>query len=126
MIRNIRPFLSHFRMFAVPLCFACSATATNIAAASTASQVTLLEISLNPTIGNFVFIRISPVPALASCANNGYWQYSLNLSTSSMANQEYAALLAAQMAGKTVTISGTGTCNDFYNVESANALNVQS
>jgi len=126
MIRNSHPSMSHFRKLALALCFVCSATAANVAAASTASQVTILEISLNPTIGNYVFIRISPVPTLASCANNGYWQYTLNLNTLSLANQEYAASLAAQMAGKTVTISGTGTCTDFYNVESANALNVQS
>ena len=45
------------------------------------------------------------------------WNFTLSLDTAIGKNQ-YATLLTAFAAGKTVTLNGTGACSDWGNVES--------
>ena len=100
-------------------------SAFSVARASSVSAVTILEIAIDPAYANVVFIRVSPAPTgQPSCETSGYWNYVLNFSNS-LATQQYAALLAAEMSGKTVSITGTGACADYPNVESLRGLNVQ-
>lgn len=97
--------------------------AVGIARASTVSEVTVQEIAIDPAYANVVFIRVSPAPTgQPGCQTDGHWHYVLNFS-GSLAAQQYAAILSAEMSGKTVSI--TGACADYPNVESLRGLNVQ-
>lgn len=99
---------------------------SGLARASTVSDVTVMEIAIDPAYANVLFIRVSPAPSgQPSCETSGYWNYVLNFSNS-LATQQYAALLAAEMSGKTVSITGTGACADYRSVESLRGLNVQN
>lgn len=64
------------------------------------------------------FVLLDSQPALASCANNVAWTYVFRMSTD-QDKKLFAMLLEARAAGRTVTITGTGTCADFAGVESA-------
>ena len=114
------------KAYALPAVLLFSAFVTQQALASTVSDVTVMEIAIDPAYANVVFIRISPAPTgQPSCQTSGYWNYVLNFANS-LASQQYAALLAAEMSGKTVSITGTGTCADYPDVESLRGLNVQN
>ena len=95
------------------------------AAAANVANATILEIAIDPAYGNHVFIRLSVIPTGTACAPPSYWQYTLSFS-STASQQMYAALLAAQMAGKTISVTGAGACNENSAVESMRGMNVQS
>jgi hypothetical protein len=100
-----------------------AALASTLAGASNATHVTIAQIVFNPTAaGNAVIIKVSPLPVnQPSCSTNIVYQYSLNLSGTA-ANQIYAALLSAMMAGKLVDISGLQTCTTEATVEDLRSL----
>jgi len=95
------------------------------AAAANVANASILEIAIDPAYGNHVFIRLNVVPTGTACAVSGYWTYTLSFS-STASQQMYAALLAAQMAGKTISVTGAGACNENSAVESMRGMNVQS
>lgn len=96
------------------------------AAASNLTNVTIEEIAIDPAYGNYVFIRLSTPPTGSpSCASAGhYWHFTFPLSGTAY-KEIYAALLAAQMAGKTITVTGYGSCNEHSSIESMRGMNVQ-
>lgn len=115
---------------AIVACISGGIGASQPTAASNLTAVTILEIAIDPAYGNFVFIRVSTPPTGTSCGTNGYWHFTLPFTNALSPNptgaQQYAALLSAQMAGKTISITGTGTCNETNTVESLRGINVQS
>lgn len=64
-----------------------------------------------------VFVLLDNQPALASCANNPAWTYVFRMNTD-QDKKIYAMLLEAHATGRTVAITGTGTCADFAGIES--------
>jgi len=96
------------------------------AAAADVANATILEIAIDPGYGNHVFIRLNKLQPAIGCAPGGYWQYTLAFSSTGPSQQMYAALLAAQMAGKTISVTGAGACNENPAVESMRGMNVQS
>jgi len=95
------------------------------AGAADVANATILEIAIDPGYGNHVFIRLNKLQPAIGCAPGGYWQYTLSFS-STASQPMYAALLAAQMAGKTISVTGAGVCNENSAVESLRGMNVQS
>lgn len=110
--------------FAAGLC--AGALLPAMATASTVANATILEIAIDPAYGNHVFIRLNVMPSSRpACATHDYWHYTLSFSGVA-AKEMYAALLAAQMAGKTITTTGAGNCMEHATVESLRGFNVQS
>lgn len=100
------------------------ALASGSAGASFATNATVADIFIGPTVANVVFIKVNPVPTgQPSCSTNINYHYALSLSGTA-ANQMYAALLAAMMAGKLVGFSGLGTCTSYATVEDLRSISV--
>ena len=57
-----------------------------------------------------------------ACAKFNYWM--LRDETSKTADQQYVMLLAAQMAGKTVNVTGLNSCNRWPDGEDVNEVRV--
>ncbi|WP_428241051.1 hypothetical protein [Gynuella sp.] len=89
--------------------------------ASEIKNVRIQQIAMNHDQGDFVFIKLETAPSRASCSTNGAWDYTLSLKDETY-NSMYAMLLAAFMAGKQVNIGGTGTCNEFSQIESISSF----
>lgn len=104
-----------------------AAAAPQTAVASNLSNVTIQEIAIDPAYGNFIFIRLSSPPTGSpTCASTGhYWHFTFSL-TGTAHSELYAALLAAQLSGKLITITGVGACNEHNTIESLRGINVHS
>ena len=82
-------------------------------------QGQVLELAINKTYGGAVFIRMDKAPTSPiGCSINGYWHYTLPLATD-VDKRMFAMLLTAQTTGKSMYVSGLGSCNEFGAVESA-------
>jgi hypothetical protein len=89
-------------------------------------NATITEISIDPAYGDWVWIKLSVAQSpAASCVTAGlYWHYTFPLTDSPVSKAIYAALLAAQMSGRTVIVTGTGLCSQYGGVESLRGFNV--
>lgn len=94
-------------------------------AGSQANNAQITQLSINEAYGGtYVFIMLSVTPTQQpTCATNGAWSYTFPFSAPG-ANQVYAMLLSAYTAGSTVDMVGTGTCNEFGQIESLQALSL--
>jgi hypothetical protein len=102
---------------------ACSLPA--LVSAGSVGNVTIAEIALDPDYGNLVFVRVSPAPQTRiACSQNGYWHFAFPLDRT-MARAIYTAILAAHMAGKTISITGADNCDTWRDVETIRGINVQ-
>ena len=102
----------------------CLAVLSSVALAND-GQVTgvhIIRLQINASLGDFVFIQTDGTPSTpASCSVNGFWQFTLPV-TNAFGTQAYAALVAAYAAGTPVMLAGTGSCNEFFSVESLSAF----
>jgi len=88
------------------------------AAAADVERARVLDLAINKSFGNFVFVKLdNPHAAPIACAVNGYWQYTLPLD-SEVDKKMFALLVTAQTTEKPVSINGAGACNEFAHVES--------
>jgi hypothetical protein len=108
---------------------ACALLATCADSALAASEVQgrIVEISVDRNLAaGAVFIRLDKSPApIAACSTNGYWHYTLP-QTGDIDKRQFAMLLAAQAAGSTVFMIGSGSCNEFGSVESATRVDIKT
>ena len=94
----------------------CMASAAHAGGQVTAAHV--LRVQISKPLGQFAFIQTDATVATpAACSTNGYWQFTVTL-TSPGDSQIYAALLAAAVSGAPVVIAGTNACSEFNTVES--------
>jgi hypothetical protein len=101
--------------------------ATASAQGSTA-LTTIVQMSINANTGNVAWIQAAVAPTGSpSCVTGagGSWHFTLSLDTS-YGKSMYAMLLAAQVAGKQVILTGTGACSQVSVVESLQAVNIFS
>jgi hypothetical protein len=85
-------------------------------------QGKILHMAINKDIGAVVFVRLDIAPTgAAACSTGGHWHFTLPF-VSDVDKRLYAQLVAAKLANATVTISGTGSCNEFFSVESAKGV----
>jgi hypothetical protein len=114
----------------VAACMMLGVGATASAAGSTV-QTNILQMSINgstinSSTGNFVWIQAAAAPTGSpSCVNGsgGSWHFTLSLDTA-YGKSLYAMLLAAEVAGKLVLLTGTGLCSQVSSVESLSAANI--
>jgi hypothetical protein len=91
-------------------------------AAGYAGNVSVVETGINRDYPNVVFVRLSVAPTgIPACSSNGYWHFTLSL-TGVTGKELYSMLLTAAASGKLLQITGTGTCNEYGQVESVNAI----
>ncbi|HMU65609.1 MAG TPA: hypothetical protein PKE57_00610 [Cellvibrionaceae bacterium] len=97
------------------------------AQASEVNDTKISQIGFNKQYGNFVFVKLEKSASRISCSTNGFWDYTLSLE-GDIGKSIYSSLLAAYMAGKTVTVYGLSTpaCNEFASVESISGLWVKN
>jgi hypothetical protein len=94
------------------------------ARASSASNVTITQIAIDPAYGNFVFIALSAVPTgRPGCSSSGSWYYTFPFS-GTIYKEMYSTLLAAMMSGKLISTTGAGVCNESGTVETLRGFNV--
>lgn len=91
--------------------------------AASIDGVKISKVAINPTYGNYVFIKLDSAPDRISCSTNGAWDYTLSLETE-IHKSMYALLLAAFMASKEVNMSGANTCSEFPHIESLKSFDV--
>jgi len=78
--------------------------------------------AINKDIGAVAFVRLDTAPiGPAACSTSGYWHFTIPI-VSDIDKRLYAQLLAAKLANATVSIGGTGSCNEYGSVESARAV----
>lgn len=76
------------------------------------SNVTITQLNINRSLGNFLFIRTSVQPTIIGCQTDGNWNLVLPLD-SDLANKIYSGLLSAQVSQSKVTLIGSGTCSQW-------------
>jgi hypothetical protein len=87
-------------------------------ASATTTTGTIVQIAANRSNANIVFVHMNPQPTPpVACSTNGNWSYVIPMTTD-LDKKIFAMLEAAQLAGRTVTITGTGDCADFGSIES--------
>ena len=121
MIHN-RTFFNGLQLIAAAVLCAVSLEANG---AGSAAYPTIAEVAINQQIGDLLLIRLTvPPTGQPACSNNGYWNYALNIDTTTGKNF-YALLMAAMASGKTVSyLNGTGACSDYPGVESLLGINM--
>jgi len=78
----------------------------------------ITKLGIHKGIGDIVFISVDHSKgSLPACHTNTAWAFVLPI-TSDQDKKIYALLLAARATQTPVTLSGSGTCDTFYNVES--------
>jgi hypothetical protein len=90
-------------------------------AGSFIERVQVINLQINRSYGNHVFIQVNSPPSGAPACSNSSWHYTLSLGNPSD-KELYAMLLMAYATGTLVNISGSGTCNEVGFVESLQAL----
>ena len=87
-------------------------------AGATTTTGTIAQLAANRSNPNIVFVSMNPQPSPpVACSTNGHWTYVMPMATD-LDKKIFAMLEAAQLAGRTVTITGTGDCADFGSIES--------
>ena len=90
---------------------------SSAAFAGQAGSVTITHVLIGPVFGNMIFVSVSgAVAGPPACSDNTAWSFVLPLTTP-LENQMLAILLTAQATKSTVTITGTGQCDVYNNVE---------
>jgi hypothetical protein len=102
---------------------AMSVARSDRAAATTVWSATVVGVTVDPGYGNFAFIKLSVAPTGLACGTDTNYHYTLSF-TGTANQQLYALLLAAYMSGKTVAVTGQGSCNEAATVESLRGLDV--
>jgi hypothetical protein len=85
------------------------------------NRATIVNMAINKSYGNFVFIQTSITPTGAAVCANSSWQFTLSLSNPGD-SQLYAMLLTAYASGALVNITGTGACSEYPTVESVQGV----
>ncbi|ROQ23373.1 hypothetical protein [Gallaecimonas pentaromativorans] len=93
--------------------------------ASEINGVKVKQLSINENYGDFIFIKLSQSPERIACSKNGYWDYTLKLSTDAD-KALYSMLLMAASSGKSINVSGLDqpACNEFNTIESASRIDL--
>ncbi|MDK9758601.1 hypothetical protein KIV40_25225 [Vibrio sp. D173a] len=91
---------------------------TSVTNASGIASTKITSLMLDQLYPNQVFIKTSKphVAGSPDCHSNSTWSYVLRLDNEK-AKTMYSMLLAAHMAGKPVSLVGTGSCTSFEIVE---------
>ncbi len=98
--------------------------ACTLASAVQASTTTgtIAQMAINRQTANMVFVRMNPQPTPAeACASTTAWSYVFPMTTD-QDKKLFAMLEGAQLAGRTITIYGTGACADYGSIESGNIV----
>lgn len=75
-----------------------------------AANVIIDRLQLNKQYGNLLFIRLTTPPTVrTSCAQNGYWHFTLDIGDAVGKNM-YAQLLIAHAAGQSIDLGGDDSC----------------
>lgn len=99
---TLRPSTLGFAMAATCAALTCPPAA----AGSETGQITALR---TRSSDNLVFFNLNGVPTgKPACARYAYWM--IKDENSATGRRQFAMLMSAAMAGKTVTVSGTGAC----------------
>lgn len=106
-------------LLAVILTLGLSGTAFS---AGTVTGATLTGVTIFSSIGDILFVSTNQtVETPASCGQNTAFQFAVDLTTA-LGQQTMALLLAARAAQTPISISGTGTCSVYSNVETINVV----
>lgn len=90
---------------------------TSVSNASGIASTKITSLMLDQQYPNQVFIKTSkPREAGSPDCQNSTWSYVLRLDNEK-AKTMYSMLLAAHMAGKPVSLDGTGNCTSYRSVE---------
>jgi hypothetical protein len=90
---------------------------TSVTNASGIASTKITNLMLDQQYPNQVFIKTSkPRVAGSPDCHNSSWSYVLRLDNEK-AKTMYSMLLAAHMAGKPVSLDGTGSCKSYQSVE---------
>ncbi len=94
--------------------------------ATVADNVTITEMSISKSYGDYVFIKVSAEPSRIACATNGYWHFTLPLSTETD-KAIYSTLLSAYMSKSKIRIDGYSNagCNEFGTIESMSGFTLK-
>jgi hypothetical protein len=85
--------------------------------AGSVSNATITSVAIFQQIGDLMFVSTNQaVNSPPSCSNNAGFTFVVSLSTA-VGQQTMAVLLAARSAQASVTISGSGACDLYSNVE---------
>lgn len=98
--------------------------ASLLAAGATAyageQQGTITALYVRDSDGLIYFFMTGTHSSRPACAGNTYWM--LRDENTDRAKRQYAALLAAYAAGKTIYVSGAGTCTRWTDGEDVDAI----
>lgn len=99
---------------------------TLVSANTSSSDTKVTDIAIAQEYGEFAFIKLETPPSRSNCSTNNHWDYTLTLKTE-LGRAQYSTVLAAFLAGKTVSVSGVtgGLCNEFGSVESMNTITLK-
>ena len=77
----------------------------------------IIRVLTGPTYSNLAFIKIAPDPASRpACSTNTNWHYTVRIDNDT-GKATLSVILTAHSSGKTVTVNGFETCNNYPNVD---------
>lgn len=98
---------------------------TSAFAGSNLENTKIIQVAMNRSIGEFIFIRVASTPTgIPGCSNHGFWHYTLPVASAGD-KAIYASLVAAMISGATVNVSGYGSCTEFASVETLQGFGVE-
>ena len=98
-------------------------TLSATASAGSSTGATITHIYFGNSYGSFVFIEVSAAKTgNPSCSSNTTWGFVLPLTTT-LENQMLAVVLAARTTNAPVTLTGSGLCDTYSNVETLENIN---
>ena len=105
---------------------ALSLARSGTASATIVWSATIVGVTVDPAFGKFAFIKLSVAPTGLACGTNPNYSYTLSFdpAVNVDAQQQYALLLSAYLAGKTVAVVGKDACLEWSDTESLRGLNV--
>jgi hypothetical protein len=87
------------------------------ASAGSVTGATITNVLIGTNYGGMIFIEVSSAKSgNPSCSTNSNWGFVLPLTTA-LENQMLAVILSARTTGATVTLTGSGVCDTYSNVE---------
>ncbi len=96
------------------------AFSTAALSSGTVTDATITGVTMFVSIGDVLFIKTNQtVSTPASCSTNSNFQFVVSLS-SATGQQMMALLLAARAGAAPISITGTGSCSVYSNVETVN------